>query len=199
MPPRTYAAIALLSLGANAWADEGAVSPPPPVPSPQTPQPPPPQPESTKVTVQAVPTQPVTASPPQTITLQLVSQPVSQPPPQTITLQVVATQAPVQPVQYQAVASPVTVTQVQSAPATTTATVVAPGPIGRMVGHVGECLSRAGMSRLYVPTQQVQQVVYQPAQTVIAAPVQQVQYQPAAALASPQSQLAAPRKGFFGR
>jgi hypothetical protein len=89
-------------------------------------------------------------------------------------------------------AMPVTTIPVTPTPTMQVVQARPPGPIGRMVGKVGQCLTMAGMTRLYIPTQEVQQVVYTPVQTspVQAPPVQ----------ASPQAtSLAAPRKGWLNR
>jgi hypothetical protein len=149
-------------------------------------------------------------------------------PAQTVQLAITAAAAPVQaqpvvaqpvqaqPVQAQAVvAQPVTATVQPMAvtayaqPAyqavTITPTVVPPSHLGIAVASFGQYLQRFGQTRLYVPTQTVQQAVCMPMQAqavTVPAPVMQLQSAPVtyqAVTASPQGCLAAPLKSLFHR
>jgi hypothetical protein len=175
MKPRSVLAglgLAAVLSPAYSRGDEGEVSPPP-VPAAQMPGP-----------ARVAPDPPQGWLPPQTPTAspQSITVPVAMAPataPQLVTFQI------------QLVPAPSTMT-VPTMPVTPTPALQVvhsrpPGPLGRMVGKVGQCLTIAGMTRLYIPTQEVQQVVYTPMQ---ASPVQ----------ASPQAAtLAAPRKGWLNR
>jgi hypothetical protein len=185
MEPRSAFAVALGLAAALSPAlsrgDEGDVSPPP-LPAAQVPGParvapdppagwiPPNGPQAPVATA--------TASP-QSIAVPYALAPAQAP--QTVTLQLQLVPTPT--------AVAVQTMPVTAAPALQVVHSQPPGPLGRMVGKVGHCLSMAGMTRLYVPTQEVQQVVYTPAQAL---PVQ----------ATPQAlapTLAAPRKGWLNR
>jgi hypothetical protein len=171
-------------------SDEGEVSPPPPVPAAQMPGPARVAPDPPAGWIPPNGPQVPAASPaasPQSIAVPYAAAPPVAPQTVTFQLQVVPPPATVA-VQAMPVASGPSCQVVHSK---------GPGPIGRMVGKVGEYLAVAGMTRLYVPTPEVQQVVYTPAQPVS---VPSYVAAPNPIQASPQSSiLAAPRKGWLHR
>jgi hypothetical protein len=216
-PRRLYvAALGLAAAFSPALArgDDGDVAPPPSavpatqMPGPAQAAPDPPSgwiPPSTPP-VPAVAPAPVPASAPAAVAGAPSPQsvvPYAAPSPQSVVPYAAAPVAAPQAVTYQlqVVPQPAAVAvQTVPIPAAPTVQVVhckGPGPIGRFVGKVGEYLTTAGMTRLYVPTQEVQQVVYTPTQPVT---VPTYVAAPAPIQASPQSSiLAAPRKGWFSR
>lgn len=148
------------------------------------------------------PAAPEQAAPSQTVTLHLVAPPAPQPVVQPVTLRLTADPAPAaspppaQAMQLQVVAaqSPpaAAVTLVPTAPAVATAPSAlagelhAAGPIRRMVGGIGDRLSRVGYDRILIP-RQAQAVMVQAAPQIV---VQQPTVQ--AVTATPQSVIAVP-------